>query len=360
MSRFKRIRILDATVFQLPDAFAREYQGSGGSSNTAGVKIQLEYDLLSGQFLNVHVGPGKNNDKTYGTICLQTVEAGDVCLRDLGYFDLGDLQVIHEKKAYYISRLKLNTRIYLKNPAPETFKNGTLKKQTEYIQLNMAQLMANLSPGETIEIQKAYIGQKQKLPARVIIHRLTDDQTQTRLKNQAIREKKKGIVMKEKSKRLMGMNVYITNTSPKEVPTKDVHALYSLRWQIEILFKTWKSFFEIDACKTIKKERLECHLYGQLIGILLCSSTMFQMRQLLLEKKKQELSEYKAIYMIKDYFPLFFQAIAVGTEELVKILHRLYQLLSKNGRKCHRAKKMTVFDILGVVYETTVKPRQAA
>jgi hypothetical protein len=50
--------------------------------------------------------------------------------------------------------------------------------------------------------------------------------------------------------------------------------------------------------KNIKRERLECHLYGQLIGILLCSSTMFQMRQLLLEKKKQELSEYKAIYMI--------------------------------------------------------------
>lgn len=360
LSRFRRIRILDATVFQLPDAFAGDYQGSGGSSNTAGVKIQLEYDLLSGQFLNVQVGPGKNNDKTYGTICLETVEAGDLCLRDLGYFDLGDLQAIHDKEATYISRLKLNTRIYIKNPAPEMFKNGTLKKHTEYIQLDMAQMMTDLTPGETIEIDEAYIGQNQKLPTRVIIHRLTDDQTQTRLKNQAIREKKKGIVMKEKSKRLMGMNVYITNISPEEVPTNDVHALYSLRWQIEILFKTWKSFFEIHTCKTMKKERLECHLYGQLIGILLCSSTMFQMRQLLLEKKKQELSEYKAIYMIKDYFPLFFQAMAAGAEELVKILHRLYQLLSKNGRKCHRAKKMTVFDILGVVYETTVKPRQAA
>lgn len=360
MSTFKRIRILDATVFQLPDRFALHYQGSGGSSNTAGVKIQLEYDLLSGQFLNVQVGPGKNNDKTYGTSCLETVEAGDLCLRDLGYFDLGDLQTIHDKEAYYISRLKINTRIYIKNPEPEYFKNGTLKKQTEYIQLDMTQMKADLTPGETIEVHEAYIGHIQKLPTRVIIHRLTDDQTQTRLQNQAIREKKKGIVMKEKSKRLMGMNVYITNTSVEEVPTDDVHALYSLRWQIEILFKTWKSFFEIDACKTMKRERLECHLYGQLIGILLCSSTMFQMRQLLLEKKKQELSEYKAIYMIKDYFPLLFQAMAAGAEELVKILHRLYQLLSKNGRKCHRSKKMTVFDVLGVVYEKTVKHGQAA
>lgn len=127
---------------------------------------------------------------------------------------------------------------------PETFKNGTVKKQTEYIQLDMTQIMAELTPGETIEIDEAYIGQKQKLPTRVIIHRLTDDQTPIRLKKQAIQEKKKGIVMKEKSKRLMGMNVYITNTSPEDVPTNDVHALYSLRWQIEILFKTWKSFLK--------------------------------------------------------------------------------------------------------------------
>lgn len=97
ISTFERIRILDATVFQLPDSFATDYQGSGGSSNTAGVKIQLEYDLLSGQFLNVQLGPGKNNDKTYGTACLESVEAGDLCLRDLGYFDLRDLQTIHGK-----------------------------------------------------------------------------------------------------------------------------------------------------------------------------------------------------------------------------------------------------------------------
>ncbi len=223
ISTFNRIRILDATVFQLPNQFATNYQGSGGSSNTAGVKIQLEYDLLSGQFLNVQLGTGKNNDKTYGTICLETVEADDLCLRDLGYFDLGDLQTIHDREAYYISQLKLNTRIYIKNPEPEYFNNGTLKKQTEYIQLDMTQMLSGLIPGETLEIPEAYIGQNQKLPARVIIHRLTDDQTQTRLKNQAIREKKKGIVMKDKSKRLMSMNVYITNTSLEEVPTNYVH-----------------------------------------------------------------------------------------------------------------------------------------
>ncbi|EEM86219.1 Transposase for insertion sequence element IS231B [Bacillus thuringiensis serovar pulsiensis BGSC 4CC1] len=92
----------------------------------------------------------------------------------------------------------------------------------------------------------------------------------------------------------------------------------------QILFKTWKSFFHIHHCKKIKRERLECHLYGQLIAILLCSSTMFQMWQLLLMKKKRELSEYKAIYMMKDYFFLLFQSIqnilrlVVQTKALVR------------------------------------------
>lgn len=202
ISLFNRIRILDATVFQLPDAFATDYQGSGGCSNTAGMKIQLECDLLSGQFLNVQLG--KNHDKTYGTDCLESIEPGDLFLRDLGYFDLRDLQTIHEKEAYYISRLKLNTRIYFKNPEPAYFKNGTLKKQTEYSQLDMTQMMKELNPGETIEISEAYIGHIQKLPTHVIIHRLTDDQTETRLKSQIIREKKKGIIMKEKKQAAHG------------------------------------------------------------------------------------------------------------------------------------------------------------
>lgn len=305
--------------------------------------------------MHVHSGPGKQNDRTYGFTCLQTVQMGDLCIRDLGYFDLKDLHQVDENGAYYISRLKLNNRIYLRNPEPEYFKNGTIKKQTEYIQVDLEEIMSQLKPGQTFEITDVYIGQYQKLPARGIFHRLTEEQTRKRWKDQALKEKKKGIVMKERSKRLSAMNVYITNASPEHV-----HDLYSLRWQIEILFKTWKSFFKIDYCKEIKKERLDCHLYGQLIAILLCSSTMFQMRQLLLIKKKQELSEFKSIYIIKDYFALLFQAIQKDTQELSKVLLRLFVLLQKNGRKSHRYEKKTVFDILGIVYQYTRCQKKAA
>ncbi|MDA2452192.1 IS4 family transposase [Bacillus cereus] len=353
-SIFKRICILDSTAFQLPDSFSSVYPGAGGCSHTAGVKIQLEYDLLSGQFLHIHTGPGKQHDRTYGSLCVPTVTANDLCIRDLGYFHLKDLQHIQDKKAYYISRIKSNTRIYQKNPNPDYFQDGRIKKGTEFIQIDMEVVMNSLQPGQTCEISNAYVGITDKVSTRVIVHRLTKEQQQKRLQDQAVREKKKGMKYSPRSKRLSGINVYMTNIPTEWVPKEKIYDLYSLRWQIELLFKVWKSWFQIHRCKSIKQERLECHLYGQLISILLCSSTMFKMRELLLRKKQKELSEYKAMYIIKDYFSLFYQALHKNTQELSKVLLRLFNLLQHNGRKSHRYEKKTVFDILGVVYEYTI------
>lgn len=357
---FRRILVLDSTHFQIPDKFVSTYKGSGGSGQNAGVKIQLEYDLLNGQFLHVHVGSGKHNDKTYGSTCLTSLQPNDVCIRDLGYFDLKDLHTIDEHSAYFISRLKLNTRIYQRNKEPEYFQNGTIKKHSEYIQLDMEQFIDQLQPGETYEIPEIYIGMYQKLPARLILYKLTETQMKRRQKDLASKEHKKQITYKERSKRLSAINFYITNIPLEYLPKEQVYDFYSLRWQIELIFKTWKSFFRIHHCNSVKLERLECHLYGQLISIFLCSSTMFQMRQLLLIKKKRELSEYKEIYIIKDYFPLLYQALKKGTQDISKILLRLFNLLQKNGRKSHRYGKKTVFDILGVIYNFSMSHNHVA
>ncbi|MEK7019731.1 IS4 family transposase [Bacillus sp. FSL R9-9410] len=351
LTYFQRIRILDATIFQVPKDLASVYPSSGDCAQTAGIKIQLEYDLHSGQFLNFQVEPGKNNDKTFGTECLATLRPGDLCIRDLGYYSLDDLDEMDQRGVYYISRIKLNNMVYIKNEFPESFRNGTIKKQSEYIKVDLENIMNALQPGQVYEITDAYIGKDKKLFTRVIMYRLTEKQLRERRKKQMYTESKKGITYSEKSKRLTGMNIYVTNTPWEIVPVEQIHDFYSLRWQIEIIFKTWKSLFQIHHWQNIKQERLECHVYGKLIAIFLCSSTMFKMRQLILKKKQQELSEYKAIGMIQDHLYLLYQAIQQNTQEITKFLIRLFHLLQKNGRKSHRYEKKTVFDILGVVYE---------
>ncbi|WP_423739949.1 transposase [Bacillus cereus] len=72
---------------------------------------------------------------------------------------------------------------------------------------------------------------------------------------------------------------------------EQLYPLYAVRWQLEILYKTWKSLCGIHLCKHVTLERFQCHLYGQLIVILLQSMLMFRMRKFLYLKRKQELSE---------------------------------------------------------------------
>jgi len=159
------------------------YPGSGGCAQTAGIKIQLEYDLHSGKFLNFQVEQGKNNDKTFGTECLDTLCPGDLCNRDLGYFSLKDLDQMDQRGVFYVSRLKLNNRVYVKNESPEFFRDETVKKQSLYVLLNLEDIMHQIKPGDTYEIRNAYIGQ-QKLPSRVVIYRLTSTQIHKRRKRQ--------------------------------------------------------------------------------------------------------------------------------------------------------------------------------
>ncbi|MEC2438214.1 IS4 family transposase, partial [Bacillus cereus] len=83
----------------------------------------------------------------------------------------------------------------------------------------------------------------------------------------------------------------------------------------------------------------------------LCSSTIFKLRNLLLQKNIRELCEYKAIGMIQDDLSLLYQAIQRNSRIITKVLILLFTLLKKNGRKSHRYEKKTIFDIMGVVYE---------
>ncbi|AWG44827.1 hypothetical protein BEH_26085 (plasmid) [Priestia filamentosa] len=59
-----------------------------------------------------------------GSECIASLRPGDVRICDLGYFPLKDFRAINEKKAFFLSCLKLNTRVYMMNPNPEIFHNG--------------------------------------------------------------------------------------------------------------------------------------------------------------------------------------------------------------------------------------------
>ncbi|MEZ2660482.1 transposase [Aneurinibacillus aneurinilyticus] len=165
----------------------------------------------------------------------------------LGYFSLDGLKSIHEQGGYYISRVKHNVKIYF------------TKERTEEPKC-AEDFIKDLAPGETMEVHHVSISQKRIPQPRLILYRLTEKQERDREEKWNQRRKKRKHTSKHRQTH--PIYAYITNTSVKEIAKEAVYALYSLRWQIEILCKVWKS-------------------------ILISSSVTFKIRSFLYQKEKR-------------------------------------------------------------------------
>ncbi|EHL75611.1 hypothetical protein HMPREF1015_02761 [Bacillus smithii 7_3_47FAA] len=120
------------------------------------------------------------------------------------------------------------------------------------------------------------------------------------------------------------------------------HELYSLRWQVELLFKGWKSLFDLDRVKKMKKERFECHLYGTLIAILVTQTLLFQARRYWHQREGIEISEWKALNILQSYWHRFL----LHPQAMETALPSLLSLLRKHARKDRRKGEETVSDLL--------------
>ena len=117
-----RVIIEDSTSQLMLKSNAKTFPGNGNNSGpTAGVKIDLTYDLLTGVITNHSIQLATEQDKTIGREIICEVRQGDLVLRDLGYFSLGEFRAIEERGAWWLTRLPLTTGVMLEQ-------GGTLEK----------------------------------------------------------------------------------------------------------------------------------------------------------------------------------------------------------------------------------------
>jgi hypothetical protein len=124
----------------------------------------------------------------------------DLYIRDLGYFCLEDFEETEQRGAFYVSRLKLNVRVYEQNKEVEPFKDGRVKKQSLIKEIDLEAIMNRLQSGEMVELPDVYLGHYKKINTWLLIYKLTEEQTQKRLLMRAKQEKKKNVAYKERTK----------------------------------------------------------------------------------------------------------------------------------------------------------------
>lgn len=285
-THFRRIRIKDSTKFALPDPFSEKYRGYGGNirQSSSLISIQYEYDFISGQSMDLRLTSGLLNDQSDSADFTHDILEKDLFLRDLGYSTLKFMAKIHSAGAYFINRLSPNVNCYSdlvsNNPIDLNKYLHKLKKhRLDYIEVFV------------------YLGKKDRVPARLILSLADEDTYQKRLKKTTKQAKSTGNNVSEKFKARARLNIMVTNVPSEVLKTDEIRKVYAMRWQIELIFKAWKSLVNIEEFNSKKIHRFECQLYGKLIWIII-NLKIFSYIQ------KQVFGQKKVLCSIWKYFRL--------------------------------------------------------
>lgn len=282
---FKRVLIQDSTVIQLHNKLIKDFPGSANQrGKTSNMKIQAVIDILSNTFSYFDLTPFTKNDQKASHDVFDYVQKGDLILRDLGYFASDSFQLIISAEAFFISRLKFGVNLY----SPDSKKEISLKeiiKKKSFIDTEVL------------------VGEKNKLRLRLVGIKLPNDIADQRRRKCINNRDKRKNPSKEYIQSL-GWNLYITNVEQDVLQISDIAACYGLRWRIEIIFKSWKSSFDLKLSKrTLSAEQLKTLIYSKLIVIVLVTTFYFselQNRQQIVGKTESS-SLLKLFQFIKNH-----------------------------------------------------------
>lgn len=330
LSRFTSVKIMDSTEFKIPDCFAEAFPGYSANNALACAAIQLEYNILSGKVHYFSLSNARQSDKTVADNRMDSICQGDLILRDLGYYSTDSYLKIEERQAFYISRLKSQIGIYQ-------------KQSDHYVKLSWTEIQQQAQDSKNgCFDQWVYIGKEQKHPVRMVAWALPESAIKNRLLK---KQSKKGKLSKEDivwSK----LNVFVTNLKTNILDVDQIYNLYKIRWQIELIFKTWKSIVNINVVRPMKPCRLKCYLYSKFIWILICRDITSVAEQAYWKSDKALLSSYKCMEILKSSAVSLKNIIFGNTTRLKKWLIKITEVLRRYGYKESKKGKIKLSDLL--------------
>lgn len=251
LARFPAVVVLDSTTISLPAALVEHWQGCGNGTGQgeAALKVQAQLDLRAGR-LTLQLQDGRTSDRP--TLrALPPLPPGSLPLFDLGYFAVASLAALVAQGQHVVARLLTQTT--LATAAGERLTLTTVLAGTR---------------GPTLD-RPVRLGGKERWPCRLLAQRLPDQEAAVRLARQAAAAREAGVPLAREARPLSHWLLLVTSLSAAELPLADAFVLYRLRWQVELLFKRWKSLGQVDTWRSARPERILCELYAKLLAALL-------------------------------------------------------------------------------------------
>ena len=251
LSRFTGVYVLDSTTIALPDCLAACWAGCGNGQggNQATLKAQVRWDLRRGTLEGPLLQPGRVHDRS-SPLQEAPLPRGALRLADLGYFDLALLADLDCQGVYWVSRLQM----------------GTLVRDAQGQSIALDALLAALCESQLDMLIS--VGKAQHLACRLVAQRVSAEVAEERRRHLRKEARRRGQTVSAARLRLAAWTFYITNVPPCLLSMAEVFILARLRWQVELLFKLWKSHGQVDTWRSRKPWRILCEVYAKLLAML--------------------------------------------------------------------------------------------
>jgi len=252
MDRFTSFEVLDSSIVALPDELAEVYRGGKSGTTTgekAAVKLTVGLDLKTGALRGPVLDDGRAADLG-STLATADPPKGGLALADLNYFSLEKFRSWGLAGAYWVSRLKVRTAVY----------DDTGRRLDV-----LARLQAAGDRDVDLDVR---LGARERLACRLIARKVPPSVAE--LRRQRLREKsrRRGDRVSALALAVCDWTILVTNVPRAMLSVEEAAAVTRMRWQIELVFKLWKSHGGIDEWNSRSPAKVLCTVYGKLLAMV--------------------------------------------------------------------------------------------
>jgi hypothetical protein len=305
--KYKRILVQDSTIIGLPVRLFGVFSGvSNAHCSVCNARIQCVYDLITESFIFFTIDPYTKNDiKSAPELGIQQ---DDLVIRDRGYLTLNEIERHLTLGADCIYRYQSGMIL--------------LDRQTG----ERINLLAELQLKKKLDLQ-VVLNNKNRTKIRIVAVPVSEELANRRrmkAKKEAKREPGKECLA------LMSWSIFITTISEQEADYNFLLKVYSLRWRIEIIFKSWKSNMEFSKIHNVSEKQLSLILYARFIMIIIFIQYIFSPASMIAKSHlKKALSMIKVVrYLIKN---------------TSKIIHVVKAIVNYKDKLCYHLKALAKY-----------------
>ncbi len=336
---FARVLLVDSSSWDVSEHLSVLFPGSGGNASTANGKLQTMYDYKRGELTFLAETAGTVPDNRYTDQLPARVNPTDLLLFDQGYFKLTTVNAIMAKGAFFLTRLFLDT----------TLSDGQTSERLDLSQLLRA------APGPTYErLVRMGQGSQQTRACRLVCLRVSTPVANERRRRFKAHARRQGRTGSQRHLAFCDWTLFITNVPEPWVPLNMVRALYTLRWQIELLFKQFKSILQVHQSVTGNVHRLRCELYGKLIAAVWMQRLHAVANTAEWKASCQEISRAKFYKRLQERAFRLSQLAMVAEAHAMGYLSQEWETLLRHCRKQRQRSRMTTREMLEAGFDPTL------